>query len=107
MGEDMMSSWFWLVLALFAAGLVLGIWRANRPRLVVKIQIDRGEARVVAGKPPDAYLKDVANICRLWNIQDGSITIYRGPHGSRVECRGAQIEPHSQAFANAWEHPIE
>ena len=68
-----------ILLLIFAAMVLWGLWRATQPRRAFVIQVRRGDAQVIAGTVTPAFLEQVREVVASHGLQDATVSgIARG-----------------------------
>ena len=101
-----LAMWFMIPLLILTVVIVGALLLRRRLDTSLRIDIESGRPRVVHGDADSQLLRDIENICSLWNIHRGSLRFVNTRRGPRVRCKGAQITPYRRTFQNALDNPL-
>ena len=92
-----------LLLQIALAALVLyGLWMACRPRPVFLLRIVHGVPRVARGTVTQAFVQEVAEVCRRHHVQKGAVRGFARDRRIALEFSGAISAPCRQQLRNLW-----
>lgn len=77
-----------LVLILVALAFVLLLFSAFRSRELFVLTVDRGQTRVLRGRPPHALLHDLSDVFARANVQRARVRVLRDGERARLSATG-------------------
>lgn len=92
-----------IVVIILAVAIIAALVWFFRGKPVFVIEFASGDARLIQGIAPPAFLEDCEHIARDSNLTAGRVTATRGPGGIHLAFSGG-LPPHiHQRLRNAWQ----